>query len=44
MGFYRKEIKMEEKTVTTEPDKELSTPMEVAQKMDDKRKGVSNEC
>lgn len=32
MGFYRKEIKMEEKTVT-EPDKELSTPMEVAQKM-----------
>ena len=43
MGFYRKEIKMEEKTVT-EPDKELSTPMEVAQKMDDERKGVSNEC
>lgn len=36
---------MEEKTVTTEPDKELSTPMEVAQKkMDDERKGVSNEC
>lgn len=34
---------MEEKTVT-EPDKELSTPMEAAQKMDDERKGVSNEC